>query len=64
MKGLCKCEEVKDLIANKSIIKWDPVYGWVLYWLELTEEEGFTQVHRYGLSIKYCPMCGGLLESL
>lgn len=59
MNNFCNCKdwfELKD--NNRSIVKWDPAYGWVLNWIELTEDDGYTQVHRYGIPIKFCPMCG------
>lgn len=49
---------------TSTIIKFDSAYGWILNWIELTDEEGYTQVHRYGTAIKFCPMCGKLIESL
>lgn len=59
MEDFCDCPGWKDLQkSNKTIIKWDETYKWVLNWIELTEEKGYTQVHRYGISIKFCPMCG------
>lgn len=57
--GFCDCKEWKELsLQNKSIFQLDSVYGWVLHWIELTEEKGYTQAHRYGVPIKFCPMCG------
>ena len=59
MTDFCTCEDWKDLKNNNtSLFKKDPTYGWVLNWVELTNEAGYTQVHRYGISIHYCPMCG------
>ena len=59
MEEFCTCSEWARLKDNdRSIIKFDPVYGWILTWIELTEDGGYTQVHRYGVSIKFCPMCG------
>ena len=59
MESGCDCSDWQDLIkSGRSIVKLDPVYSWILNWVELTEEKGYTQVHRYGMSIRYCPMCG------
>lgn len=64
MKDFCTCSGWKELKKNNSsIIKEDPVYGWVLSWIELTEDEGYTQVHRYGISINFCPMCGKKIKA-
>ncbi len=58
------CEDLKNLIeSSPTVIKKDPDYGWVLCWIELTEDDGYTQVHRYGTPIKYCPMCGNALNN-
>jgi hypothetical protein len=55
----CDCDAwVKLEEQNRHLFHWDPSYGWVLSWVELTEEAGYTQVHRYGVPIVYCPMCG------
>ena len=65
MKELCNCKDWKELKRNNSsIFQWDSTYGWVLSWVELTDEKGFTQVHRYGVSINFCPMCGCNLQNL
>lgn len=63
MKDFCNCEDWYDLSRNNTtLFKWDPAYGWVLHWVELTDEKGFTQIHRYGISINFCPMCGKKLK--
>jgi hypothetical protein len=60
----CKCEDWKELKNNNtSVFQWDPTYGWVLNWIELTDDGGYTQVHRYGIAIKFCPICGRELET-
>jgi len=65
MKNFCVCHDwtnIKD--SNPSIFKWDDTYGWLITWIELTDEKDHTQIHNYGVSIKHCPMCGlGLEES-
>ena len=60
MTEFCECEEFIDL-QTRVFIK-DPIYGWILSWVELTEETGYTQVHRYGRPITFCPICGKLLN--
>jgi len=63
MTDFCGCKDWDNLKNNNShVFQWDPVYGWVLYWVELTSEEGYTQIHRYGVPIKFCPMCGKKLK--
>jgi hypothetical protein len=59
-KGFCSCKDWKSL---KSIFKWHPPYGWIVSWIELSEEEGHSQVHRYGGKVCYCPLCGRKLKS-
>lgn len=62
--SFCSCEAGKELEKqNRLLFNWDPVYGWVLGWIELTEENGYTQVHRYGIPIEFCPMCGKKLNN-
>jgi hypothetical protein len=64
MEKFCNCTDWEDLKKNNTnIFQWDPAYGWVLHWIELTEETGYTQVHRYGIPIKFCPMCGKKLKN-
>lgn len=57
------CKGLEDLYRDYSILSRDPTYGWVLSWIELTEEEGYTQIHKFGVSLKYCPMCGNPLKN-
>jgi len=64
MPKFCNCSNWKDLKDNNStVFQLDPTYGWVLCWIELTEEEGYSQVHRYGVPINFCPMCGATLKN-
>ena len=63
MQEFCSCDEWLDIKANNcSVFRKDPAYGWLLNWIELTEEDGYTQIHRFGIEIKYCPLCGKLLD--
>ena len=65
MEDFCSCVGLKDLKENNTkLFKWDPTYGWVLHWIELTEEIGYTQVHNYGIPIAFCPMCGKKLKNI
>jgi len=60
---LCECKDWKELkVNNREIFKFDPKYGWLLHWIEVTEEKGYTRLHRYGIPIAFCPMCGKILE--
>jgi len=59
----CSCDDWKRLKKNHlDLFRWNPPYGWILNWIELTEEPGYTQAHRYGIAISYCPMCGKKLK--
>ena len=63
MKDFCVCRDWINIKENNpSIFKWDNVYGWLITWIELTDEKNHTKIHNYGVSIKYCPMCGKTLE--
>lgn len=65
MNAFCTCEDWNLFYkGNHKIFIWDPAYGWVLNWVELTEDTGYTQVHRYGVPIRFCPMCGKELKKL
>lgn len=60
----CTCEDWKYLkdshpdlfYLNSSSNKY------YLNWIELTEEKGYTQVHKYGVYIEYCPICGNKIK--
>lgn len=59
MNDFCVCEDYNSLKNNnRDLFRWYPPYGWILFWIELTDEEGYTKVHEYGISLKFCPMCG------
>lgn len=63
MHTFCNCKDFINLQAQgRELFIEDSTYGWILSWIELTEEKGYTQVHRYGIPIKFCPMCGKLLK--
>jgi hypothetical protein len=63
MEEFCICDDWVYLKSNHpDLFKWDPPYGWVIKWIELTDEKKYTQVHRYGIGIKFCPMCGRELK--
>ena len=66
LKDFCSCRDWKELKTNNSdVFKWHlPVYGWIIAWKELTEENGYTQIHKYGVKIHYCPFCGKKLETV
>lgn len=63
MDEFCTCEEGKNLINSYNLFKKEPPYGWILSWIEVTKEKGYSQLHRYGIRVKYCPMCGNKLEN-
>jgi len=64
MNDFCTCEEWLNFKENYGeLFKWIPEYGWVISWVELTDEQTHTQVHKYGLGIQFCPMCGNKLKS-
>jgi hypothetical protein len=59
MEDFCDCDNYKALKRNnKNLFQWHPPYGWVLSWMELTTERGYTQIHKYGIAANFCPMCG------
>jgi len=62
MKELCSCEDWKA-IRKHGLFEFDDSNGWIIKWIELTDDKTHTQVHRYGISIDFCPMCGEKLEN-
>lgn len=57
--SLCDCKELQIAKANnKDLFILDENYGWMLKWIELTDESGYTQVHQYAMAISFCPFCG------
>jgi hypothetical protein len=61
---MCDCKDFRELCLNdKEVFKWDEGYGWLLHWVEITEESGYTRLHRYGIPINYCPLCGRKIKS-
>lgn len=60
----CSCEDWKRIRENNpEVFHYDDTYNWLINWIELTKEGGYTKVHRYGIGIKYCPMCGKKLKN-
>jgi len=55
----CDCVEWKNLYeSHREVFKYQPPYGWIIVWLEVTEEKGYNMLHRYGIKINFCPFCG------
>jgi hypothetical protein len=63
MSEFCECSEWRNLVESYDFIQWEPSYGWIMKWIELTEEKGYSQVHRYGIPIEFCPKCGKKLKN-
>ena len=63
LKEFCSCNDWSKLKDNHdNVFKWNPPHGWIISWIELTEEDGYTQVHKYGMKIRHCPFCGKSLK--
>jgi len=63
--NFCTCEDGKDIIKKcPDIFKIHPSYGWVLFWIELVKEKGYTNVNKFALDIQYCPFCGKKLSQV
>jgi len=61
----CACEDWNILKGqNRTLFVWDNRYGWIIRWVELTKEKGYSQAHAYGINIKFCPMCGKMLKGV
>jgi len=55
----CDCNNANVAIKSKpDLITLDKEYGWVLSWINITEEKGYSQIHNYAIPIQYCPFCG------
>ena len=56
---MCECDEFLSVGENHPTLFMDnDDYGWLIHWVELTKERGYTQIHNYGVVIQYCPFCG------
>lgn len=63
MSKYCDCDEWHDLVESYDFLKWEPPYGWLMKWIEVTKEKGYSQIHRYGIPIEFCPKCGNKLKN-
>lgn len=63
MEEFCNCKDW-DSVKDNSPFLYDKDYGWLITWIDLTNESNHTKVHRYGVSIGFCPMCGKKLKHL
>lgn len=57
-ESIYKCDDWSYLVKNHPDLFKKDIDKWSINWIELTEEKGYTQVNRYGIRIRYCPMCG------
>jgi hypothetical protein len=60
MTKYCTCNTIKNYT---EVFKLSPPYGWIIEWIEFTDEKGYKQIHRFGLAISYCPVCGLKLKT-
>ena len=59
----CECEDLSVLLeGDRDILNYSSEYGWFLKWIELSDEDGYTQVNRYAVVISHCPFCGRQLN--
>ena len=60
----CECEEWLYYIRNYyETFYWiDASKKWYVTWVHLSDQGGYTQVSRYAIPIKYCPLCGKKLK--
>lgn len=55
----CDCRDWLSIEqSNPEIFKLYDSYGWVLSWVELTKEPGYTKINQYAVKISFCPFCG------
>lgn len=64
MEEFCDCNEWRYVVDSYDLFIWEPTYGWVLKWTELTKEKGYSKAHRYGITVEFCPKCGKKLSGL
>ena len=57
----CNCKDW-DSVKENNPFEFNDKYGWIIGWIELTDEVSHTKIHRYGISISFCPMCGKKLN--
>lgn len=62
---ICKCETWQYYTKNYSeTFYWNvDTDSWYVGWVHLSTQDGFTQVSRYAIPIKHCPLCGGRLQN-
>ena len=62
--AFCDCEDGINIVRNyPSLFVKDPSYGWVLHWVEYSNDYSHVTPHNYGLSINFCPMCGKKIDN-
>lgn len=66
MEEFCNCEEWKKYVRcyNDVFHYNDDIGKWYILWTHLFEQDGCTQVSRYALPIRNCPLCGFRLKSI
>lgn len=61
---LCECDRWDFYVTHyHETFYWHPkAKNWYVGWINLAEQDGFTQVSRYAIPMSYCPLCGGKLR--
>lgn len=63
MKDFCTCKEWEYLKESfPDFFQLLPSYGWVISYLTITEEGRHSRLHKYGIPIEFCPLCGKKLK--
>lgn len=57
------CNDFYEFVNNNEFVKEDAVYGTLLVFKDLIKKDNYYKIHRYGVQINYCPMCGSKLRA-
>jgi hypothetical protein len=59
----CKCPDWQKVVhEHQQLFQKHPAYGWILSWLEITDEGSHHKTHQYGIKIVFCPFCGNQIN--
>lgn len=62
----CECDRWQFYVTNyyETFYWHHKAKMWYVRWVSLDEQKGHTQVSRYAIPMKFCPLCGGKLKNL
>ena len=64
IQSSCSCFDAlkSTLNLNEDVLVYDSDYGWYIILKDVEKIDNYIKINKYGLPIKFCPICGNLIQ--